>query len=57
MMCRLAAAPVVLVAVGALAVLGAGSVNARDPAWTARYTADVGELFRILGTTGAPSSG
>jgi hypothetical protein len=25
-----------------------------DPAWNTRYTADVGELFRILRLTGAP---
>jgi len=32
-----------------------GSVlRAGDPSWLARYTADVRELFRIVGSTGAP---
>jgi lysophospholipase L1-like esterase len=29
-------------------------VHPGDPAWTARYTGDVRELFRTLGSTGAP---
>jgi lysophospholipase L1-like esterase len=29
-------------------------IHPGDPAWTERYTADVRELFRILGSSGAP---
>ena len=34
-----------------------GVIHPGDPVWTAQYTADVRELFRILGTTGAPIVG
>jgi hypothetical protein len=34
-----------------------GVIHPGDPVWTTQYTADVRELFRILGTTGAPIVG
>ncbi len=34
-----------------------GVIHPGDPVWTAQYTADVRELFRILGSTGAPIVG
>jgi lysophospholipase L1-like esterase len=36
---------------------GGGVIHPGDPTWTAQYTGDVRELFRILGATGAPIVG